>query len=246
MNHFVEKMVLTIIVSRVLYQCMKIHLFRGSVSAKANTGPENSRMVSIALMASCASAKLQKEYSQLYGARGTIAITYDAFQSVLITLYFLDFAECKGAFIQCSKTLSRFGRNRTMSAFQLWMVGLLAKREGIPLPEEVTKILSPFRGNQDQFDNLMSVVPLPATSGGTKALQSYKEKLSEKGFAKGTSLEDEEIRSQPSTLLGGIKAVSQQINRGLTISLDEIDPVLGSLTEVYRSWTFSDSDGVEM
>ncbi|KAF3939284.1 hypothetical protein ABW19_dt0209332 [Dactylella cylindrospora] len=221
------------IVMRFCYHSMEIHVFRGTMSDGATVSSETSQMISTALEAASASAKLQKMYSQLYGAKGTIMITYDAFQSALVSLYFLELKEYEEAFIQSSKVLSRLGKKRTMSALQLWMIGLLAKREGIILPAQVIEMLGGLAAYQSRFENSMSFVPMPATSKGSAALRQFKEELLERESA---MYGWQEGASGPVRGSGNVSTrVSEPLGR--EDLLEEMDPTIGGLTEVYQKWT---------
>ncbi|KAF3194157.1 hypothetical protein TWF225_008319 [Orbilia oligospora] len=212
---------------RIWYHALELHLFRGSISDTAPVCSENTKMISSALDIICNSAKLQRTYFQLYGAKATILLTYNSFQSALFTLYFLEFQEYHEAFIEHVKMLSRLAKKRGMSAFQLYIVKVLARREEIQLPNEVLEIFQEIEPARLNFERRLSKIPVPALSSKAATLIKFKEELlSVQAMAMETRspLLDIDSRSSEDTMK----------KSSLTRLFDEIDPVLGGLSDFYQ------------
>ncbi|KAK6497761.1 hypothetical protein TWF481_012163 [Arthrobotrys musiformis] len=210
---------------RIWYHALEIHLFRGSISDNAPVCPDNTQMISSALDIICNSAKLQKTYFQLYGAKATILLTYNSFQSSLFTLYFLEFPEYQEAFIEHVKMLSRLAKKRGMSAFQLYIVKVLARREGIQLPNEVLEIFQELEPARLAFEKRLSKIPVPALSSKAATLNKFKEELSSvQAMETGSPSLDVASRSSQDTLG----------KTSLTRLFDEIDPIFGGLSDFYQ------------
>ncbi|KAK6352838.1 hypothetical protein TWF696_004839 [Orbilia brochopaga] len=212
------------LILRILFHAVEIHLLRGSLTHAAPVNTENSQMISTALQAACESARLQKIYYQLYGARGILPLTYNAYQSALVTLYFLDIKECCDAFIENAKGLFRLGKKRVMSAFILWTVGSVAKLEGIKLPDEVTGMLETVESMRHMFEQRNTRIPVPALNSKAPGLIRFKEGLlSESGDPSGA----ESSTSRPTTAEGKGKGPPTSV-------FNPIDPILGDLSQFYK------------
>ncbi|RVD85046.1 uncharacterized protein DFL_003377 [Arthrobotrys flagrans] len=210
---------------RIWYHALEIHLFRGSISDNAPVCSENTQMISSALDIICKSAKLQRTYFQLYGAKATILLTYNSFQSALFTLYFLEFPEYQEAFIEHIKILSRLAKKREMSAFQLYTVKALARREEIQFPNEVLGILQEIEPARLDFERRLSKIPVPALSSKATTLNIFKEEL--------LSVQAMEARS-PSLDIASRSSGDTLGKPSLTRLFEEIDPILGGLSDFYQ------------
>ncbi|KAK6331800.1 hypothetical protein TWF718_002342 [Orbilia javanica] len=215
---------------RIWYHALEIHLFRGSITTAAPVCAENTQMISSALDIICNSAKLQRAYFQLYGAKAIILLTYNSFQSALFTLYFLEFPEYKEAFIEHVKMLSRLAKKRGMSAFQLYTVKALARREGVQLPDETLGILQELEPAKLNFEKRLSRIPVPALSSKAATLSRFKEELSS---VRARAAET----GSPSLADVGPRATEDTTGRPSRTRLfnfDEIDPILGGLSDFYQ------------
>ncbi|KAK6524646.1 hypothetical protein TWF281_011549 [Arthrobotrys megalospora] len=208
---------------RIWYHALEIHLFRGSISENAPICPENTQMISTALRIIRTSAKLQKAYFQLYGAKATILLTYNSYQSALFALYFLEFLEYKEAFIEHVKMLSRLAKKRGISAFQLYTVKSLARREDVRLPDEVLEIFQSLEPARLNFEKTQSKIPVPALSSKAPTLRKFKEEMSSIQTV-GTGPPPAEIGS----------SADSRGKPSLTRLFDEIDPILGGLSDFYQ------------
>ncbi|EPS45442.1 hypothetical protein H072_587 [Dactylellina haptotyla CBS 200.50] len=211
---------------RLWYHAIEMHLFRGSLSDSAPTTPETSRIISSALHSAKASARLQKLYFRQFGARGTLPITYNSYQSSFFTLYFLDIGEYKEVFIEHVKMLWSLGKKRVISAFQLYTVGSIARMEGIVLPDEAVEILNDLEPARVVFEKRISTVPVPALSSKAAALRRFKEEL---------LLDGQNMLSDSPVSPGNGKGKAPA-----TDLFQESDPVLGSLTEFYQKMLYLD------
>ncbi|KAK6540280.1 hypothetical protein TWF694_009091 [Orbilia ellipsospora] len=177
---------------RIWYHAIEVHLFRGSISNSAQSSPENSRMITAALHSATTGARLQKTYYQLYGTKATLLLTYNAYQSSLYTLYFLDFKDYEEIFLEHVKTLYRLAKRREMSGFQLYTVGSVAKREGITLPDNAMEIFRALEPSRANFENRISRIPVPAASLRAPALRKFKDELLD---SRATSAEPEGLEN---------------------------------------------------
>ncbi|KAK6506309.1 hypothetical protein TWF506_011226 [Arthrobotrys conoides] len=219
---------------RIWYHALELHLFRGSISDTAPVCSENTQMISSALDIICKSAKLQRTYYQLYGAKATILLIYNSFQSALFTLYFLEFQEYYEAFIEHVKMLSRLAKKRGMSAFQLYAVKVLARREEIQLPNEVLEIFQELEPARLNFERRLSKIPVPALSSKAATLIKFKEELlSVQAMETGSQLLDIDSRSSEDTMG----------KPSLTKLFDEIDPILGGLSDFYQQMLTLEDEG---
>ncbi|KAK6346057.1 hypothetical protein TWF730_010391 [Orbilia blumenaviensis] len=211
---------------RIWYHALEIHLFRGSISDNAPVCKENTHMISSALEIICNSARLQRTYFQLYGAKATILLTYNSFQSGLFTLYFLEFPQYQEAFIEHIKMLSRLAKKRGMSAFQLYTVKALARREEIQLPEEVLEIFQELEPARLRFEKRLSKIPVPALSSKAPTLRKFKEEL--------VNVQTQETGSQLLEIGSRSSAEDTSGKPSLTRLFDEMDPILGGLSDFYQ------------
>ncbi|KAF3908006.1 hypothetical protein ABW21_db0200100 [Orbilia brochopaga] len=222
------------LVLRILYHAIQIHLVRGSLADGAPISPGNSQMIAIALQSACESARLQKTYYQFYGARGIMPLAYNAYQSALVTLCFLDIKDYRDAFIDSAKALYRLGKKRVMCAFELWTIGSLAKKQGIELPDEVLGLLKSIESTRYSFEQRKTRIPVPALSSKAQAVVEFKAGLRGESSGSGARFPAKSSSSRPVSRGKG-KAIS-------TNKLDQVDPILGDLSEFYKmmlSWDAS-------